>query len=162
VRAKTKMSDFWWLPKNLARKDLLIGVGHHKEIADNEKVPPLDSWWHSLDRKGDLSNDIRYYPINSLNKWKSACNNSNVYRTLTIFNGDNKEAILLGPFLIDIDNCKWDKAWDGYKEDLGAAQDVTCKAITFLSQDWQISSRDMRIFFSGRKGFHIEICPEAL
>ena len=162
MRLKTRMSDFWWLPKNLSRKDLPVGVGHHIEVADNENVPPLDSWWHSLDRKGDLSNDIQYYPIDSLNKWKSACNNTNVYRTLTIFNGDTKGAILLGPFLIDIDNFKWDSDKDGYKEDLDAAQEVTCKAITFLSQNWQISSRDMRIFFSGRKGFNIEICPRAL
>jgi hypothetical protein len=156
------MSDFWWLPKNLTRKDLLVGVGHHKEVADNEDVPPLDSWWRSLDRNGDPSNDIQYYPITSLNKWKSACNNTNVYRTLTIFNGDTKGAILLGPFLIDIDNFRWDSDKGGYKEDLDAAQDVTRKAITFLSQNWEISSRDMRIFFSGRKGFNIEICPRAL
>ena len=147
-----QMSDFWWLPKNVAVGKLLVGVGHHKVIADNEEVPPLDEWYRSFDHKQNLSNNIEYYPVRLLNDWRRVCKNINVYRTLTIFDKNTKKASLLGPFLIDIDNSD---------EDLDDAQVITTQVTTYLLDDQGISKDDLRIFFSGRKGFNIEMCPQA-
>ncbi len=146
------ISDFWWLPRNVPIEDLLIGVGHHKEVADGEDVPPLDSWYRSFDQEGYLSNNIRYYHINLLNKWRSACKNTNVYRTLKVFDQKIKPAFL-GPFLVDIDNSS---------ENLDDAQGATKQVVTYLTTELELSLDDLRIFFSGRKGFNIEIRPEAL
>ena len=146
-------SDFWWLPKNVPIEYLLIGVGHHKEVADSEDVPPLGSWYCSLDQKGYLSNNIQYYPINLLNKWRSACKNTNVYRTLRVFDRNMGDAVFLGPFLVDIDN---------KVINLDDAQSVTKQVVTYLRTELGLSLDNLHIFFSGHKGFNIEVCPEAL
>lgn len=153
------LSDFWWLLKNVTIEDLLVGVGHHQEVADNEDVPPLDDWYRSLDQEGYPSNDIQHYPINFLNKWRSAFKNTNVYRTLKVFDQKTKEATLLGPFLIDIDNSIGDNC---YRENLNDAQAVTRQVVTYLVKRLRLSLQDFRIFFSGRKGFNVEIRPEAI
>lgn len=153
------LSDFWWLPENVTFDDLAVGVGHHKEIADNENVPPLESWYRSLTPKGDLSNEVNYYSINSLNEWRNACNNTNVYRTLKVFERSRENVTYLGPFLIDIDNSQLS---DGYVHDLNDAQAVAKQVVTYLIEQHELSSDDLRIFFSGCKGFNIEIRPEAL
>jgi len=145
------ISDFWWLPKNVSIKNLLVGVGHHKEIADDEDVPPLDSWYRSLDSKGCPSNNIQYYPINLIEKWGSACKNTNVYRTLEVFDRNTKKEIFLGPFLVDIDNSSGK---------LDSAQAVTRQVATYLTKQLRLSLDSLRIFFSGCKGFNIEIRPE--
>jgi len=147
------MDDFWWLPEDMSIKGLLVGVGHHKQVADSEDVPPLDSWYRSLDQKGNLSSNIEHYPIRSLNRWRKACKNTNVYRTLKVFDGNTGEAIFLGPFLVDIDNSD---------EDLDDAQTVTKQIVVYLTEQRGLSSDGIRIFFSGRKGFNVEICPEVL
>ena len=147
------ISDFWWLPKNVYIENLLIGVGHHKEIANNEDVPPLESWYRSFDQEGKLSNDTRHYPISSINKWRSACKNTNVYRTLKVFDQSTREAVLLGPFLVDIDNSG---------ENLDDAQAVTKQLAVYMIKQLKLFSDNLHIFFSGHKGFNMEVCPEAL
>jgi len=148
-----QMSDFWWLPKNVAVGKLLVGVGHHKVVVDNEEVPPLDEWYRSFDHKRNLSNNIEYYPVHLLNDWRRVCKNTNVYRTLKIFDKNTKKASLLGPFLIDIDNSD---------EDLDDTQTITIQVADYLLDKQGISKDDLRIFFSGHKGFNIEIYPQAL
>lgn len=147
------MDDFWWLPENVALGGLLVGVGHHKGVADSEDMPPLDSWYRSLDLEGNLSNNIRYYPINSLSKWRGACKNTNVYRTLKLFDQNTRKAVFIGPFLIDIDNSS---------ENLDDAQAVTKQIVAYLIKQLKLSSGDMRIFFSGHKGFNVEVRSETL
>ena len=147
------LSDFWWLPKNVTTKNLLVGVGHHKEVTDDEDIPPLDSWFHSLDQKGNLSNNIAYYPTRSLNGWRSVCNNTNVYRSLKVFDKNTGTAIFLGPFLIDIDNSS---------KNLNDAQAATKQVVNYLIKQIRLSPEDIRIFFSGRKGFNVEVHPQAL
>lgn len=128
-------------------------MGHHKEVADSEEVPPLGSWYRLLDQEGNLSNNEEYYPINRLSRWRSACKNTNVYRTLKVFDRDTGKAIFLGPFLVDIDNSD---------ENLDDAQAVTKQVVTYLIKQQGLSSDDLRIFFSGRKGFNVEVRPEVL
>lgn len=73
-----KPSDTWWLSENVAIDKLSVGVGHHKNVANDEDVPPLNSWQRSLDQKGYPSSNIQYYPISFLNKWRSTFKNTNV------------------------------------------------------------------------------------
>ncbi|MBI2980163.1 MAG: hypothetical protein HYY41_04980 [Chloroflexi bacterium] len=149
------ISDSWWLPDIASIGDLVIGVGHHKEIADDEEVPALESWYRSLTPKGNLSNKVKCvgYSINSLNEWRKACNNTNVYRTLKVFNRNTGEASFLGPFLIDIDNGA---------EDLSDTQSITRQVVDYLTTQLNLSLDDLHIFFSGHKGFNIEIRPETM
>ncbi len=146
-------SDLWWLPKNVAIDTLLVGLEHHEVVTDDEIPLSLDDWYHSLDQDGNLSHNREYHPINSLNKWRSACRNTNVYRTLKVFDENSREAIFLGPFLIDIDNSN---------EDLEEAQAVTKQVLNYLIEQLRLPLEDIRLFFSGRKGFNLEVLPQAI
>ncbi len=146
-------SDFWWLPENVVINELVIGLGNHKMITDDEDMPPLTSCYCSISQEGTLSNDIVYYPVHFLEQWRSACKNVNIYRTLKIFGKNTKEAMFLGPFLVDIDN---------EKEDLDAAQVVAKDVLEYLITQLKTSESDLRIFFTGHKGFNIEMRPKAL
>lgn len=156
------ISDFWWLPRNIAIKDLSVVVGHHRPLTDKDE-PLRIKWFHSLDEDGRISPEVKNYSFGFLkSQWRNVCKDINVYRTLKVFDRNTREAIFLGPFLIDIDNSVWDNAYNGYREDLGEAQNTARKVVKFLTEDLGLSSRDIRIFFSGRKGFNIEVHPQAL
>ena len=151
-----KTADFWWLPKHLDPMSPRVGVGHHKPLTDDDE-PSNIKWFHSL-KNQRLSSKGKYYPLSFIHEWRKACNDINVYRTLTLFNEEG-EPILLGPFQIDIDNSDW---VNGYREGLPDALNVTRVAANILTSSYKLPIEQVRIFFTGRKGFNIEVCPEAL
>lgn len=83
----------------------------------------------------------------------------NIYRSLKICTKGIPKKMLVGPFLIDIDNSRWG---NGYVEDLNDTLDVARKTAMILTNDYHVSTENIRIFCSGRKGFNIEVRPEAL
>jgi hypothetical protein len=153
-----ELSDFWWLPEHIASSELLVGVGHHHPLTDDEN-PCSVEWFHSVGEGDELSHACRQYPLNFLKKWQSLCNNTNVYRTLELFTSDTGQSEILGPFLVDIDNTNWN---DVYEENLRDALLVTRRVMDFLSRHCKLRNQDRRLFFSGRKGFNIEVRPQAL
>lgn len=152
-------SDFWWLSDNEVQDQLLIGLGHHPPLGEDDTPMPLKEWFHSLGEGMQLSTDYELYPMDFLEKWRSLCNNTNVYRTLELFTSSTGQGEIFGPFLVDIDNSK---QVDGYEENLDDALFVACRVADFLIKHWQLSERDLRVFFTGRKGFNIEVRPSAL
>ncbi|MCH7576426.1 MAG: hypothetical protein IH822_01325 [Chloroflexi bacterium] len=67
---------------------------------------------------------------------------------------------LQGPFLVDIDSRDWT---NGYSENLEDARRVAVLAVELLTSRWPLAEgRDFRVFFSGRKGFNIEVRPDLL
>lgn len=161
--------DFWWLSESQAKQGWLIGVGHHAPLTDddepsltrpNEHAPAILGWFHSLDDGGKLSHDFKRYPPSSLAEWRSACHETNVYRTLKLFSERPDQEPILGPFLVDIDNQDWT---NGYSENLGDALSIAKQTVAFLTTDWHLAANsDLRVFFSGRKGFNVEIRPSSL
>jgi len=62
--------------------------------------------------------------------------------------------------LVDIDNQDWT---NGYSENLGDALTIAKQTVAFLTADWHLAANsDLRAFFSGRKGFNVEIRPASL
>lgn len=153
-----ELSDFWWLPEHVTSTELLVGVGHHHPLTDDEN-PCSVEWFHSVGDGHELSRARRQYRLNFLKEWRSLCNNTNVYRTLELFTSDTGQSEILGPFLVDIDNSNWK---DGYEENLRDALLVARRVVDFLSRHCKLRDRDLRVFFSGRKGFNIEVRPQAL
>jgi hypothetical protein len=145
------VTDFWWLSNNASIDELLVGVGNHRNAADDTDIPPLSSWYRSVNQDS-LSNNVEYYPIAFINKWRILCKNTNIYRSLKIFDCNTQQAIFLGPFLVDIDN----------ESDLDASQNVAKQVLEYLTKKLKLPLNDLRIFFTGHKGFNIEIRPEAL
>jgi len=148
-------SDFWWLPKGTACENLLVGLGHQRPLT-GEEDPKSVMWCRPLDENEEPCNNLDVYPLDFLDRWRNACNNINVYRTLKVFNKNSGEAAFLGPFIVDIDN------GDNGKENLEDALGVARQAVDFLIRRCNLGTDDLRIFFTGRKGFNIEVRPEAL
>lgn len=146
------ISDFWWLPRNVTSSDFSVLVGHHRPLTD-EDDPREIKWFYSLDKDGSISSEIKSYSFDFISQWRNACKDTNVYRTLKIFNRNTGEAILLGPFLVDIDNSNGN---------LDAAQTVTKQVVNYLVKQLDLSPNDVRIFFSGHKGFNVEVYPEVI
>ena len=132
------------MSKDINTKKLSIGVGDHKEIADSEDVPSLDSWYHSFDQEGNISKNIQYYPLTSLSKWRKTCKNTNVYRTLKLFDHETREVIFLGTFPIDIDNGD-----DGLEDALA----VTKQAVTVSGKRFKAIFRRRAYLFHWSQGF---------
>ena len=92
--------------------------------------------------------------------WKQICLNTNVYRSLLLFSkkGEN----LAGPFLVDIDSLATDDTAGPIRADLGQALTVAREIGSLLLDQWHLPQPDLRLFFSGRKGFNFEVRPNAL
>ena len=136
-------TDFWWIREEQHRS-LYVGVGHHRPLTDDDNPYMIE--------------EKNYYPLGFIHQWRRVCNDINVHRTLTLFDKGG-EAILLGPFLIDIDNSQWT---DGYQEDLEDALQVAQSTIRLLKTEFAIHENDLRVLFTGRKGFNIEVRPSSL
>jgi hypothetical protein len=147
----------------------LVGVGHHAPLTDDDQPsvatiddsePVIPDWFHSLDEQHNLSRNFRLYPAHFLSGWSSACQNTNVYRTLRLYPKSSRNEPVVGPFLIDIDNQDWT---NGYSENLEDARTIAVRTVELLTSRWDLAEgRDFRVFFSGRKGFNIEMRPTAL
>ncbi len=125
----------------------------------NAAEPTIRGWKHSLGTAGDLREEFRWHPLEFIDQWLSTCQGRNAYRTMRLRSPSAGGRILLGPFLIDIDNQDWT---NGYGEDLEAALDVARQSLNLLRRRGLVSGDDFRVFFSGRKGFNIEVAPTSL
>jgi len=148
-----EISDFWWLAENEVEDELFVGIGHHPPLNDDNIPMSLDKWFHSLDKDLQLSCTYIKYPLVFIERWRAICNNTNVYRTLKLFTRDTGQPQTLGPFLLDIDN---------EQENLDDALVVARNVVDFLTINWNLKDCDIHIFFSGRKGFNIEIRPQGI
>ena len=164
----TKTSDFWWLSEEQASQAWLIGLGHHREDDDRRITlhdldpdqPTLLDWDHSLNERGEGSGLFTAYPLSFMNEWCLRWDNHNVYRTMKMFPESGHGEAILGPLLVDIDSQDWKSQ---PLEDLEAALRMARHAITVVIQEWGLKpEEDVRIFFSGRKGFNIEAIPSRL
>lgn len=140
------MNDFWWLPENVSIGNLFVGVGSHGPVADEDSP----KWLHSI-KKGVLVESEERCGLSFLSHWRSICSDTNVYRTLSLYCRTVEEPILLGPFVVDIDNA----------ENLADAQSVARQVATYLTEQWELSQDKFRLLFSGHKGFNVEILPES-
>jgi len=91
--------------------------------------------------------------IDELEHWRERFQNTNVYRALKIASASSGEDEIIGPFLVDVDNGAGD---------LGDALVVTRKTFRLLHDKLRVDIDSLRIFFTGHKGFNVEIRPQAL
>ncbi len=140
--------EFWWLPEGMVVNDLHVYVGHHEPAADTEE--PLEiPWYHSIDDSN--STTAKLYPADILSRWRERWDDRNVYRSMTAYTSPAGRAFW-GPFLVDIDN---------EQEDISDALNVARAAVRhFVGAG--VAEDSMRVFFSGRKGLHLEVRPDAL
>jgi hypothetical protein len=154
-------SDFWWFATSEMKKYKYLRLMHQVPYSDepnSEKQPYSVRTFHSIDANGCLSEIEKYYTIDFINQWQKKCANINIFRSLSLLYSRESGEELLGPFVIDIDRQECSK--EGYKSNLDKAFDDTRKLFKVFLCD--LETDDFRIFFSGHKGFNIEIRPKAL
>lgn len=135
------MTDFWWLTFEQANKYVYVELVHHQPLTNEDNAPHQDF------------NNPCFTGIQSISEWRNKYQNTNVYRSLRIWSDNSKREALSGPFVIDIDN------------ECGKLDDtliVTRKAVKCIFNSYNLKESDLRLFFTGHKGFNIEVLPSAL
>ena len=149
-------NDMWWATPEQLNEFRYLYFGHHDPISDDDD--PADTlWFHSLDP--DHPRRHTRYSRDLMLPWRQHWQNTNVYRILLLFNKE-KDGIV-GPFLVDIDFA-YDFQALAYTEDLNKAHTVARLVALLLNNQWEVAKTDIRVFFSGRKGFNFEVRPRAL
>lgn len=145
----TNEDDFWWIPRLNAASELLVGVAHLEAQRDDDYG--LLQMSRSIDAKGRASTLASLHPLPFLQEWRSIWKDENVFRTYELFDSDG-QPVLIGPFYLDIDN---------ENGDLDDALSVTRDCIALLRSEG-VASLDLRVLFTGHKGFNVEVRPEAV
>jgi len=144
-------SDFWWLSPQEVILYRFIDLFHQEPYSDepNTDKDPLSCPM--------LQSDNRY-PLESIDEWKEKFRNTNIFRSYALYDSGIKGNKIIGPLLLDIDRTI--ERDGGYLPDFDKALKDTCRLVKEYFAN--LKSRDYRIFFTGHKGFHIEISPSAI
>jgi hypothetical protein len=136
------MTDFWWLTAGEKRKYIYyVELTHHKPLREEDGAPY------------SAFTNLPLVEIGNINQWRKQYQNSNVYRSLTVWADKSKKDAISGPYIIDIDN---------ESEDLSDALTVTREILKHLRGSYSVVKDDIHILFTGHKGFNLEIRPRAL
>lgn len=141
-------TDFWWLSSEEAKRYGYIDLFHQEPYSD-EPDPARGPCSCPMER-GE-----RRYPLKFINRWRVKFRNINVFRSLALYSSGINSEELIGPFLLDIDRTS-----DDYVPDLGKALEATRLLVRGYCSS--LSAEDYRVFFTGHKGFHVEINPRAI
>ena len=131
------MTDFWWLTPEEQKEYMYVELAHHQPLSEEDDAPTLNPFLTL---------------ISDINSWRHSYCNINVYRSLSVWSDRVKTRKLSGPFIVDINN---------EYEDLQDALQVTRRAVEIVCS-YNVKENDIRVFFTGRKGFNIEILPSPL
>jgi hypothetical protein len=131
------LSDFWWLDSDQFNIFNYLILGHSDPVDDltGPNIIPQKC------------------QITALDAYRITYQNTNIYRSLKLSDRPLNGQEIVGPFLIDIDN----------ENNLEASQSITKQTLEYLINQYNLSSENyLRIFFTGHKGFNIEILPKVL
>ncbi|MFC1950196.1 hypothetical protein ACFLWD_00845 [Chloroflexota bacterium] len=143
-------TDFWWLSPEEVKQYRYIDLFHQEPHSDepNTNRDPLSCPM--------LKNDKRH-PLEFVRQWKAKFRNMNVFRSYALYSSEIEGKEIIGPLLLDIDRTI--EQGGGYLPDFDRALKDTCLLIKEYCSN--LNSKNCRIFFTGHKGFHIEVQPKA-
>lgn len=144
-------TDFWWLLPEEVRQYRFIELFHQEPYSDepNTDNDPLSCPMLQSDKR---------HPLESVNQWKAKFGNINVFRSYALYSSDIEGEEIIGPLLLDIDRTI--EQGGGYLPNFDKALKDTRLLVTEYCSN--LKDKDYRIFFTGHKGFHIEIQPKAV
>lgn len=145
-------TDFWWLSPDEVTQHRYVELFHQEPYSDE---PNTDK---SPRSRPMLQSDRRYL-LESISQWKTKFSNINVFRSFALYTSDPNGKTIIGPFLLDVDRNRENEP--GYVPDHPKALEDTrllVEKYCFNLKD----DEDCRVFFTGHKGFHIEIHPRAI
>lgn len=130
------LSDFWWLDQNQLDKFTYLELGHSEPVDDLTR-PTIQA------QKCQMA---------TIDEFRSKYYNTNIYRSLMLWDTSMDGRGILGPFLVDIDN----------ENDLNASHTIVKQLLNYFINDIGLIIDNIRILFTGHKGFNIEIRPKVL
>lgn len=133
-----KLSDFWWLDEDQLGRFTYLKFGHNEPVDDSTSpyIKPQKC------------------RISTIDELRSEFQNINIHRSLELSDSPSNGEKLVGPFLIDIDN---------ENNNLESARNIIKQTLEYLTtQLYKSPVVDFRLFFTGHKGFNIEIKPSLL
>lgn len=130
------LTDFWWLSPGEKAKYRYVEL-IHREVGRDD---------HQYEQRATSD-------IDSIDQWRDKFHNTNIYRSLRLTSTPLGGDELLGPFLVDIDN---------EQDLLEDALDVTRKAVACLQDSYGVRVHNLRVLFTGHKGFNLEVRPRAI
>jgi hypothetical protein len=143
-------TDYWWLSPEESRQYRYIDLFHQEPYSDepNTDKDPLSCPMLQSDKR---------YPVDSVSQWKAKYRSINVFRSYALYSSDIEGKKIYGPLLLDIDRTIEQDG--GYLPDF----DWALKDTRLLIKEYcfNLKGKDYRIFFTGHKGFHIEVKPKA-
>lgn len=142
-------TDFWWLSPEEGRQYRYVDFFHQEPYSDepHTKRDPVSCPMIPSERR---------YALGFIGRWKAKFSNINVFRSFAVYNSITNGEEIVGPFLLDIDRT----LEGGYVPDLvKALEDTRLLVKEYCSH---LKDEDYRVFFTGHKGFHIEIQPRAI
>lgn len=156
------VSELWWMTQNEVAKFSWLEVLHlapHSDEPGTGLTPMSVACYRSIAIEGGLSRESQRYPIRFLDTWREQCSNTNVFRSMVLYSASEGGEELAGPFVIDIDSNSG--SWKaGFAPNINDALQTATRILAGpLSR---LRETDCRVFFTGHKGFRIEVRPQAL
>ena len=150
-------SDFWWLSSEVDASRLQIGLCTHRPLTDSER--PTFAWRCAFDnREVSIKGSPCLHLLKEVEEAGQLSHNINVYRSLELFDEQQRPQVL-GPLVIDVDN---ETQGPPFQQDIAAALRLAKTVVNLLVQKEGLSPKDLRVYFSGCKGFNIEVRPDAI
>jgi hypothetical protein len=130
-----------------------LPADYYIEVVAKEQGKWSRNWdEYIVDRKLIKLREIEYFQ----QRYKE----HNLFRSLDVYvDSKGKQSIGKHPIVLDIDyDCDYHQAPNF--ENLERVRKVTVQAIRVLEKNIRIPKNDIRVVFSGRRGFHIEVRKE--
>lgn len=144
-------TDFWWISSEELSEYKYIDLFHQEPYSDE---PDTDRDPLSCPM---LQSDQRH-PLEYVSLWKAKFRNINVFRSCALYSSDIEGKEITGPLILDIDRTNTRNG--GYLPDFDKALEDTHLLVKEFSST--LGEKSYRIFFTGHKGFHIEVHPKAI
>lgn len=155
--------DFWWMTAEEQKRLRYIHLLNHRVFDESSSSSPFDEEsFHSLTEDGEPSSVLLRYPRQYIRSWRNRFSNENVHRSLVVYTNNIGGDSAIGPFLVDIDISLRIQTEQDHWSALEDATEVAQNVYTIATTTWGISPDEIRLYFSGHKGFHVEIKPSAL
>lgn len=158
-----KASEFWWPTPDEMSKYTWLEVLHtdpHSDEPGSDLRPLRVGSYRSVGLDGSLSCRRKRYHTDFLDVWRERVGNINVFRGLRLYSAEEDGTEMAGPLVIDIDSEDSTARSSGYcpniHHSLQTARRILDGPLSGLSET------DYRVYFTGNKGFSIEVCPKAL
>jgi len=162
----TGEAEFWWLDAAQSHAQIfcrLAQVDASDEDVDAPLPRPRGATLVTKRGRDTLitagENQAIFLPSRYAQEWWDLWNGTNVHRSSAVSLDGDPHRVIEGPILLDFDGDEWDQ--DDVRR-LRQPRNAAVKVLRWAIAEFHLAESDVRCYFSGRKGFHLELRPERI